>query len=159
MKYTSLSPQHIKRSTVSNFFYVCITLSASLILYSCSSSSTDPDNNSDGPGNGGGGGTTIGTAPTFNNVGQILIASCGDCHTSQQESGVRVNTYENLMASVGVQYNRKIVDPGSADTSPLIDKLEPNPDKGDRMPKGGTPLSNERIDQIRAWINNGAEND
>ncbi len=162
MNHTRLSPHQIKRSSVSIFFFICLTLSATLTLSSCSDSGTGTDNNSNGSGNGGGGGggsNTIGTAPTFDNVGQILAGSCGDCHTSQQESGVRVNTYDNLMNSVGVQYGRNIVDPGSADTSPLIDKIEPNPEIGDRMPEDGTPLSNARIDQIRTWINNGAEND
>tara|TARA_R100001143_G_scaffold63592_2_gene73070 strand:- start:10276 stop:10758 length:483 start_codon:yes stop_codon:yes gene_type:complete len=159
MNSSRFTSHQTKKSFVSILFYLWLTLSASMILYSCSDSGTGTDDNSNGSGNGGGGGSnTIGTAPTFENVGQILAGSCGDCHTSRQESGVRVNTYENLMNSVGVQYGREIVDPGSADTSPLIDKIEPDPQFGVRMPEGGSPLTNARIDQIREWINNGAEN-
>lgn len=162
MNHINYAPHQIKRSLVPIIFYFCIALSVSMILYSCSDSGTGTDNNSNGSGNGGGGGggsNTIGTAPTFENVEQILAGSCGDCHTSRQESGVRVNTYDNLMNSVGDQYGTEIVDPGSAATSPLIDKIESsNPEFGTRMPEGGPFLSSERIDQIRAWINDGAEN-
>ncbi len=147
---------------LSLFFIVCLTLSASLILFSCSDGSTDPDyNDPNGTGNGNNGsGTSIGTEPTFDNISQIFIGSCGDCHTSAQESGVRLNTYDNVINSVGDQYGTNVVDPGSAQTSPLIDKIaSSNPSFGVRMPEGGPYLSNERIEQIRVWINNGANND
>lgn len=101
----------------------------------------------------------IGTAPTFSNVGKILISACGNCHTTQQRNGVRVNNYENLMSSVGERYQMEIVIPDSAQISPLIDKIEPDPEFGARMPVGGSPLSDARINQIRTWINNGAKHD
>lgn len=144
------------------FFIVCLTLTASLILFSCSDNSTGTDyNDSNGIGNSNdNGGASIGTEPTFDNISQIFTSSCGDCHTSAQESGVRLNTYDNVINSVGDQYGTNVVDPGSAQTSPLIDKIaSSNPAFGVRMPDGGPYLSNERIEQIRTWINNGANND
>lgn len=159
MKFTTLSSRIHKHPSISIFYVLCFTLSASLILFSCSDNSTgtDTDPNDNDNNNGG---TTIGTSPTFDNVSQIFLSSCGDCHTSSQESGVRLNSYDNVINSVGDQYGTNVVDPGSAESSPLIDKIaSTNPEFGVRMPQGGPFLSNERIDQIRAWINNGAEDD
>ena len=43
------------------------------------------------------------------------------------------------------------------DASPLIDKIEVNPQFGVRMPNGRQPLSGEEIGLIREWIGDGAE--
>lgn len=161
MKFTILSSQSHKHPTITIFCILCFTLSASLIFFSCSDNSTGSDIVPNGNGNGNNnGGTSIGTSPTFDNVVQIFMSSCGDCHTNSQDSGVRLNTYDNVINSIGDKYGTHVVDPGSAETSPLIDKIaSSNPTFGVRMPKGGPFLSNDRIDQIRAWINNGANND
>jgi hypothetical protein len=51
------------------------------------------------------------------------------------------------------------VEPGNPDESYLIRKLEGGPDiVGDRMPRGGPFLPQATIDEIRAWIAAGAEN-
>jgi len=137
-------------------FLIC--LSFLFMLSACGDSSTDTDMDPIDNGGGGGGGG-IGTAPTFNNVGQLFLAQCGDCHTSQQESGVRLNSYSNAMESMGEQYQILVIQPGDADGSPLVDKIESsNPEHGVRMPQGGSFLSTERINQIKAWIDDGAEN-
>jgi hypothetical protein len=163
MKLTNLSSRIHKHPAILIFYVLCLTLSASLILFSCSDNSTGSDTDSNGNGNGNGnnnGGTTIGTSPTFDNVSQIFTSACGDCHTSFQESGVRLNNYNNVINSVGDQYGTNVVNPGSAETSPLIDKIaSSNPSFGVRMPEGGPFLSNDRINQIRTWINNGANDD
>jgi hypothetical protein len=121
------------------------------------------DNGGGNGGNGGGGnggGSEIGTEPTFTNVQQIFEQSCGgsSCHINQQSSGVQLNTYENVMNSQGTRYGELVVQAGDADGSPLVDKIEPNPEIGSRMPEGGPYLSDERINQIKDWIDNGAEN-
>lgn len=163
MKIAYLSSRKRKNPTITIFCILCLAFSASLILFSCSDNSTGTDYTPNGSGNGNGnnnGGTSIGTSPTFDNVSQIFTSACGDCHTGSQESGVRLNTYDNVINSVGDQYGTNVVIPGSADTSPLIDKIaSSNPTSGVRMPEGGPYLSNERINQIRTWINNGANND
>jgi len=53
----------------------------------------------------------------------------------------------------------KRVLPGDATNSYLIQKLEGAPGiVGSQMPKGGTPLDQATIDQIKSWINAGAAN-
>lgn len=55
--------------------------------------------------------------------------------------------------------NLKRVDPNNANDSYLIRKLEGASDiLFERMPLGGPFLSSEEINVIRAWINNGAQN-
>jgi len=130
--------------------------SLGLLLGACGGSSTGPNSDDDG----GNGGNEIGTEPRFSNVQQIFEQSCGGggCHISQRTTGVRLNTYQNVMESQGTTYGKLVVQPGDADGSPLVDKIEPNPDRGSRMPQNGNYLSDERINQIRTWIDNGAEN-
>ena len=90
---------------------------------------------------------------------QIFEASCGggSCHIETSTNGVRLNSYSNVINSQGAQYGELVVQPGDADGSPLVDKIEPNPQFGTRMPQTGDFLSDERIDQIRTWINEGAQ--
>lgn len=126
-----------------------------LLLGACSDNSTGTD------GGNGGGGDEIGTEPTFSNVGQILEQNCGGsgCHVGERTRGVRLDSYDNVMNSEGTQYGELIVQENNPAGSPLVDKIEPSPDHGQRMPQGGPYLSDDRIDQIRDWINNGANND
>ena len=88
----------------------------------------------------------------------IFNQSCGGagCHVSSSQSGVNLSTYDDVMNSVGEQYNREIVDPGNPDESPLVDKIEPAPEHGQRMPFDRDPLSEQQIRVIRTWIEEGA---
>jgi hypothetical protein len=83
----------------------------------------------------------------------IFNANCTSCHGGN--SGVSLNNYQATMNSVGVQYQRKIVEPGNANASPLVEKIKPNPTIGNRMPTGRA-LSSEQIALIETWINEGA---
>lgn len=132
-----------------------------LLFGACSDSSTgttngDGDNNN---GNGNNGGNIIGTEPTFSNVQQILEQSCGGagCHVGERTNGVRLDSYENVMESEGQQYGELVVQAGDGAGSPLVDKIQPDPEYGVRMPENGNYLTSERINQIREWIDNGAE--
>ena len=88
----------------------------------------------------------------------IFNGTCGGagCHIESSQSGVNLSSYDDVMSSVGQQYGREIVEPGNPDASPLVDKIEPNPEHGQRMPFGRDPLSNQQIEQIRVWIEEGA---
>lgn len=155
---------HIAGSRGNWFLTFAIICSLALLPMACGDSSTGTNgggNGGGGGGNGGGGGTTIGTEPTFTNVVQIFETSCGgaSCHISSSQSGVQLNNYANVTGSVGTQYGELVVKENDAAGSPLVDKIEPSPEHGNRMPQGGPFLSDSRITQIRDWIDNGANND
>lgn len=90
----------------------------------------------------------------------ILNNSCGDgtCHITSSSNGVNLSSYQNVMNSTGASYNKKIVIPNEPGNSPIVDKLEPNPEFGSRMPLSQSPLSTEKINLIKGWINEGALN-
>ncbi len=85
----------------------------------------------------------------------IFNSNCSNCHGSS--GGVSLTSYAALMGSVGNNYGENVVVPGNADASGLVDKIEPNPTHGARMPTNGT-LTLTEIQSIRAWINEGAQN-
>ncbi|MDZ7714896.1 MAG: c-type cytochrome domain-containing protein [Balneolaceae bacterium] len=111
-------------------------------------------------GDDGNGDTPPSTEPTFANVQVIFNNNCSGsgCHIGERESGVRLDGYNNVMESRGTQYQALIVQPNDADASPIVDKIEPNPDEGSRMPENSSPLSDNEISLIREWINEGAQN-
>lgn len=86
----------------------------------------------------------------------IFTNRCNNCHGAGQ-SNFNSSSYQAVMASTSPNYGGPQVIPGNADGSPLVDKIEPNPQHGSRMPQGGS-LSQNEIAKIRAWIDQGAEN-
>lgn len=93
-------------------------------------------------------------------VSPILQSSCSGsgCHIPEGISGVKLGSYQNIMNSEGTQYGKDIVVPGDAGASPIIDKLKPSPQYGQRMPYNRPALSSDEIAKIEAWINQGANN-
>jgi len=88
----------------------------------------------------------------------IFNARCVSCHSaSVPQSGVAMQSHAAVMASVGTLYAGPIVIAGNPDTSPLVDKIEPGPRFGSRMPQGSS-LSSSQITAIRRWIQEGARN-
>ena len=138
-------------SSISKLILVVILAA---FISACSSGSTDPNGGDDDD-------PPMDTPePTFANVQQIFNGSCtgSGCHIGERTSGVRLDSYDNVTNSVGDQYGELVVQPNDADGSPLVDKIEPNPQFGVRMPKGRSALSDEQIQLIRDWINDGAPN-
>jgi mono/diheme cytochrome c family protein len=93
-------------------------------------------------------------------IQQIFTTSCGSnsgCHINSTTNGVNLSSYTATLNSVGSQYDSQIVVPGNPDDSPLVDKIEANPDIGSRMPTIGSNLTPTEIKQIRAWITGGAQ--
>jgi len=88
----------------------------------------------------------------------IFGASCSGsgCHVGETTNGVRLDSYEQVTGSVGLQYGGSIVVPGDAAASPIVDKISANPEFGVRMPFGRAPLSALQIDLIKSWIDGGA---
>ena len=83
----------------------------------------------------------------------IFSNNCVSCHGGT--SGVTLSNYSAAINSIGAQYEVRVITPGNADNSPLVDKIEDNPQFGDRMPQGGQ-LSSDEINKIKQWINEGA---
>jgi mono/diheme cytochrome c family protein len=83
----------------------------------------------------------------------IFNASCTSCHGNN--GGVSLTSYAALMGSVGNNYGSNLVVAGNPDASGLVDKIEPDPQHGNRMPVGGQ-LSSDQINLIRQWITEGA---
>lgn len=97
----------------------------------------------------------------LNDIQPIFNSSCAGsgCHinTTNFSNGVNLTNYNSVMNSVGAAYGTNIVMPGEPDQSPIVDKIEPNPENGVRMPSTGEYLTTEEIETIKAWIEGGAE--
>ncbi len=92
--------------------------------------------------------TPPGGVSFVNDIGPLLADRCGNCHISQEKGGFSVASYAALRrgSPTGTVFN-----PGKGRGSTLVDLLE----SGD-MPRGGGKLSNEDIEMIIKWIDNGA---
>lgn len=93
-------------------------------------------------------------------IAPIFTGSCSGsgCHIGERTSGVELTTYASIISCVGVQYGENVFIPEDASNSPLVDKIEPNPAFGLRMPRNRSPLGSNEINLIKAWINQGARN-
>jgi len=86
----------------------------------------------------------------------IFDARCTSCHGAGQ-NGFNSSSYDAVMnsSSPSNRYDGPYVIAGDADNSPLVDKIEANPQFGSRMPNvNGLP--DEQIALIRQWIDEGA---
>ncbi len=122
----------------------------------------EPDMVPDEGGNnqGGGNDTTIihkcdpDTVYFQNDVLPLLISNCSTsgCHDAQSATeGVVLTDYSSVIASGKVKA-------GNADDSKLFEKITED-DPEDRMPpQPADPLSDEQIEIIRKWIQQGAKN-
>ena len=103
-------------------------------------------------------------APTFTELQEMIFVPFCTCHTGANAPlGLVLNTdatYDLLVDEPSAQVPTLLrVEPGNPDNSYLIRKLEGGPDiAGAQMPRGGPPLSQETIDDVRAWITDGAPN-
>lgn len=94
-----------------------------------------------------------------NSIQPIFNQSCGGsgCHTNGgSQNGVNLSSYSTALNSVGSNYGTNVIIKESPDESPLVDKIEPNPEIGSRMPLSGGYLSRDQIQLIRVWIQEGA---
>ncbi len=111
-----------------------------------------------------------GVDPTFTNVyGIIINGTCNGCHAGAFASG-KLNmgsqalAYANLVGvtsagpACGPKAETRVL-PNDHAKSLIWNKVNGTNDCGSRMPLGGTPLSQEKIDLIAEWIDNGAMND
>ena len=99
-------------------------------------------------------------------VYEILSGPCGDCHSVGKKLDLSTpTTAYNELVDVAAEYGacagggHVLVVPYDADASLLVQKLEGTPPCGNPMPVGAPLLSQELIDEIRAWIDSGASQD
>ncbi len=89
-----------------------------------------------------------------NHVRPILIRHCDRCHgTKNQKADLQLNRRGSVL-NRGESAERIIV-PGNADQSQLIQRLT-NSDAGDIMPLDDEPLTDDEINLLTRWINEGA---
>lgn len=105
----------------------------------------------------------IDLAPTFSEIQtNILNQSCAfsGCHASGSVSpDLSGNSYSNIVSkqsSKGLNF----IEPNDPENSYLLQKvLGTSSISGSRMPLNNSALSQEKIDALIEWINNGAKND
>jgi hypothetical protein len=111
--------------------------------------------------------TPLPAAPTLTQMQALIFSHCGSCHTGVgtalpgvQNLTTAANTFANLVGVDSVeQPGLKRVAPGDAENSYVVRKLEGSPSiTGARMPFGGPFFDQATIDQLKAWINAGAQN-
>jgi len=103
--------------------------------------------------------------PSFaGDIQPIFSASCAvsGCHNSTAQAGLNVSSgqaYGNLVNVDSTEdATKKRVLPNDANNSYLVMKVEGRQTSGVRMPSGGSPLSSAQIQNIKNWINKGANN-
>lgn len=87
-------------------------------------------------------------------VRAIFAHQCYQCHSEHKKEGGLVLENED-MAMIGGE-NGPVIIPGSANKSEMIRRLELPADHDDVMPQKGKILSNNEINLIRLWIDEGA---
>lgn len=86
-----------------------------------------------------------------NDVAPIFEASCNKCHGIEEvKEGLDLTTYEGVMAG---SFNGAVVVPGNANESYLVQQVAEG-----EMPKRGLGLTDQQIQIIADWVNQGAQN-
>ncbi len=107
----------------------------------------------------------VGIQPTLSSIqDNVFSPSCSGCHTGsgdQLPGSMDLSdadaSFDNLVDVPSVQEPMiDRVEPGDAQASYLIDKLEGTQSVGERMPAFAAPLEQSTIDTIRQWIDSGA---
>ena len=89
----------------------------------------------------------------------ILKGNCFECHTpggsGYEKSKLDMSTYDTLMK--GTQFG-PVVKPGDGLTSVLVMLIENRADSSIHMPYQRNLMSQQNIDTIKTWVNQGAKN-
>lgn len=94
---------------------------------------------------------SVGAAQSPEAVAKILEDHCFRCHKPGNAKGdIELGAWDALK-------EQDIVVPGEPDRSALIDAITSSDGEPPRMPKEGKPLTQEQIDTLRLWIQEGAE--
>lgn len=93
---------------------------------------------------------TAQNAPTWTEVGPIFAANCTGCHGSGGRAGLNLSTYATAIAGSN---NGAVLLAGDPNNSLLVKRITGAVTP--QMPRGGSPLAQEQIDLIVAWIAGG----
>jgi hypothetical protein len=92
-------------------------------------------------------------------VHPILKQHCMECHLAGgdgfKKSGLSMESYDTLMK--GTKFG-PVVKPGEAMTSALVMLIEGRADPAITMPHGKDKLPKEKIEVLKAWVQQGAKN-
>lgn len=83
----------------------------------------------------------------------ILRDQCFRCHGDKDKGGLRLNSRAAVLK--GGNSESPAVAPGNLDESELIARVR-STEADERMPPGGSPLSNEQIKTLEEWVKSGA---
>jgi hypothetical protein len=116
-------------------------------------------------GGGSGGGPPIADPSFATDIQSVFDVTCNtsSCHGAQasvRNANLdlrRARSYGMLVNVMGDQEPIVRVIPGNANGSYLVIKLENRQRVGSRMPKGAPPLDATRLQNIKNWINQGAQ--
>jgi len=103
--------------------------------------------------------TTV-TSVYVREIQPIFDANCATsgCHASASAtSGIKMSSYSDVMASVGIVLG-KLVTANDVSNSSIVTVLEGTSNSIARMPFGRPALSSTDISKIKDWITNGAKN-
>jgi mono/diheme cytochrome c family protein len=90
-------------------------------------------------------------------IAPLLIESCADCHGAGNSSaGLSVATFAQLWEGGNAG---SAIKPGDAEGSLLVEKLRGTAMDGVRMPQNRPAWSNDKIELVSKWINEGAKFD
>ncbi|MFS8581679.1 MAG: hypothetical protein FWJ61_02435 [Limnochordales bacterium] len=110
---------------------------------------------------------TSATVSFSNDIMPMFLASCAACHDSEDPSAdlnLETNVWENIVGveSTRVEPPMAYVKPGDPQNSYLIHKLagthEEVGGRGQRMPRGRDPWTEEQMELIIRWVSEGALN-
>ena len=109
-------------------------------------------------------GGTIHSATLSEVQSQVFNASCTSCHSGSSPSqGLNLSegaAYGNTVNVPSTQVSSlDLVEPGDADNSYLMQKLEGTAQTGVQMPNGGPYLNTTLRQLVRDWIEAGAQDD
>jgi WD40 repeat protein len=90
-------------------------------------------------------------------VQPVLNAGCVACHKPEKKKGkLDLTTYAGLSAG---GENGRVVVPGRAKESGLVESIIPHGDEPPTMPEKGEPLAKADVDLIARWVEQGAKDD
>lgn len=84
-------------------------------------------------------------------IAPMLVDSCGSCHINNRRGNFSVASYQELMRGIN---GNVVLFPGGSKGSRIVEVIE----TGD-MPRGGRNVSDEQLDELRLWIDQGAKFD